>query len=123
MQQQTAEGQHPVAKGVQARKRHVARPDHQGHQIVRQADQGRHDHQKNHGGAMHREELAEGVGRDKIIVGPRQLNAHEQRFNAPHHEKEKGGQQIENANSFVVHRGNPTIKPARFFLRLRRGHG
>jgi hypothetical protein len=49
-------------------------------------------------------------GERKCVVGPGELNAHEQRFNAAHDKKDERGQQIKNADAFVIHRGDPAIK-------------
>jgi hypothetical protein len=115
MQKQTAKGEKPITHGIEAGKGHVFGADHQGNKIIGEADERRHYHQKDHGCSMHGEELIITVRGQKVIVGPGQLQAHDQSFQTADGEKEKGGQEIENADSFVIHRSDPAKKPiARF---------
>ena len=56
IKKETAERAHPEAPGVQARKSHIARDDHEGHQVNSKTEQDQHDHEKDHRGAVHREQ-------------------------------------------------------------------
>jgi hypothetical protein len=54
-----------------------------------------------------------------MVVGFGQLQAHDQSFQASHTEKEKSGQQIKNADPFVIHRGDPAEKTLSRFFRVK----
>ena len=66
--EQAAEKRHPKAQRVEPRKGHVPRPDHQRDQVIPDADQDWHAHEKDHGRAVHREELIERVGPEEIVA-------------------------------------------------------
>ena len=82
VEQQAAKGRDPEAEGIEPRKGHVARADHQRDKIVAKAEQNRHADKEHHRRAVHGEQLVEDLRRDEVIVGHGQLNAHQQRFDA-----------------------------------------
>ena len=99
--------QQPERQRVQARERHVARADHQRHEVVAEARQHRHDEQEDHRGAVHRHEAVVGLGLDQRVVRLRQLEAHHQRLDAAEDEEEEGGEQVEDPDLLVIGRGQP----------------
>ncbi len=72
-----AERRHPEAERIQPRKRHVARADHQRHEVIRESEKDRHRHEENHRGAVHREHAVENLRRNECAVRLHQLNAHD----------------------------------------------
>ena len=110
IEEQSAEGRHPEAEGVQTRKRHIARADHQGDQIVRESKHHRHGHEENHGRAVHREHPVEHLRRDEIVVRTNELDPHDGRFNSADHEKHQRIKDVQDAQPFVIDGGHPFVE-------------
>src|ERR1700752_2832257 len=59
VKKEPAERRQPETEGIQTRKGHVPRADHQRYEIVCKAEQHRYAYEENHGRAMHREHTVE----------------------------------------------------------------
>ena len=123
IEEQSAESRHPEAKSIETRKRHVARANHQGNQIVRESKHDRHDHEENHGRPMHREHPVEHLRRDEIVMRTNELDAHDGRFHSPDHEKEQRIKDVQDAEPFVIDGGHPFVKLLHERARRRFGPG
>ena len=109
VKQQPAEGGDPEAEGVEAGKGHVARADHQRDKVVAKAEENRHAHEEDHGGAVHGEHAIEDLGRDEVIVGHGQLDAHHGGFQPGDEQEDQRVADIQHPDAFVVYRGEPFI--------------
>ncbi len=107
VQQEPAEREEPVAHRVQAREGHVARADHERHEVVGEADERRHHDEEDHRRAVHREDLVVGVGREEAPVRARELQAHEERLDAADGEEEERRQEVEDADALVIDGRDP----------------
>ena len=123
VEEEAAEGRHPEAESVQARERHVARADHQRHEIVSETEKDRHGHEKYAGRAVQREQTVEGLRREKRGVRVRQLNAHENRFDPDHDEKQQRVDDVHDPDLLVVDGGEPFVDHAERVLVQRQGYG
>ena len=110
VEEQPAERGHPEAEGIQARECHVARADHQRHQVVRESEHQRHGHEENHGRAVHGEHAVEDLGRDEIVVRTDELNPHDRRLNSADHEKDQRIEDVQDAQPLVIDGGHPFVK-------------
>ncbi len=110
IQQEPAQRGHPEAEGIQPGERHVARADHQRHQIVRESEDHRHGHEEDHRRAVHREHAIEDLRRNKVVVRPDELHAHDGRFDAAQCQKDQGVHDIEDPEPLVIHRRNPLVQ-------------
>ena len=81
-QHDAAEEVQPVRQRVQPRERHVARADHQRHEVVAEAGEDRDDDEEDHRRAVHRDDLVVGVLRQDVLVRRRELRADQQRQDA-----------------------------------------
>src|SRR5262249_2039122 len=88
VEQKRAERRDPETKGIQARKRHVSRANHQRHEVIGKTEKDGHGHKENHGRAVHGEHPVEHLWRDKIIVRAYQLDTDNGRFKPSDYEKE-----------------------------------
>ena len=104
-----AECAHPEAEGVQPRKRHVARADHQRHQIVGEAEQNRHADQEDHGRAVHGEQTVERLRRNEMVVRDGQLDAHDRGFQAADHQEQDAVADVHQAESLVIDGDDPVV--------------
>ena len=111
IEQQASERGHPETEGVQPRKGHIARANHQRNQIGAEAKEDGHGHEENHGGAVHREHAVENFRRNKMIVRNDELDPHDGRFDAADHEEDQRVDDVENAQLLVVHGDNPIVEP------------
>ena len=80
VEKKSTQRRQPETEGIQPRKRHVARADHQRHEVVRKPKQDWHGHEENHGRAMHGEHAIEDLRRNKVVVREHQLDANDERF-------------------------------------------
>ena len=110
VQQQAAKCRYPEAEGVQPRKRHVARAQHQRYQIIPEAEENRHADEENHGRAVHREQAIEDLRRDQAVLWNRELNAHHDGFQARDYKKDQCVPDVHQADLLVVHRGDPGVQ-------------
>ncbi len=110
IEQQSAESRHPEAEGVQTRKRHIARANHQGNQVIRESKHHRHGDEEDHGGAMHGEHAVEHLRRDEVVVRTDQLDAHDRRFHSSDHEKHQRIEDVQDAEAFVIDGGHPLVE-------------
>src|SRR5262249_37062888 len=94
-----AEQRHPKAQGVEAREGHVPRPDHQRDEVVGHPDQDRHPHEEDHGGAVHREELVEGVRRQEVEARAQELPADQEGLDPADDQEETAPPRVEVAPS------------------------
>ena len=58
---------------------------------------------------MHGEELVEDLRRDEVIVGHRELNAHQHRFNAPDDKKDQRVGDVHQPDLLVIDRREPLV--------------
>ena len=100
-------------KAFKPRESHVARADHQRHQIIREAEQHRHAHQEDHGRAVHGEQLVEGLRRDEMIVRDGQLDAHDRGFQAADHQEQDAVDDVHQAELLVIDRDDPLVHTGR----------
>ena len=70
-----AEQQQPERQRVEPRERHVARADHQRHEVVAEAGHHRHDEQEDHRRPVHREQLVVVLGGQQRVVRARRAAA------------------------------------------------
>src|SRR6185295_12353294 len=68
VKKQPTEEIHPVPESIQAGKGHVARANHQRHEIVAEAGDQGHAHQEDHRGPMHGEETIENIGFKERVI-------------------------------------------------------
>ena len=113
IQEQSAQRGHPEAEGIQPRECHVARADHQRHQIVRKPEHQRHGDEEDHRRAVHGEHAIEDLRRNEIVVRPDELHAHDGRFDAAECEKDQRVQNVEDAEALVIHGGHPLVQAER----------
>ena len=101
-EQEAGEGQHPEAERVQARERHVRRPDHQRQHVV--GDPREHgDHEdEDHDRGVRREQPVEGAGLDDLGPGLRQLGAHDHRHRPADEEEDEGGADVLDPDHLVI---------------------
>src|SRR6267154_228249 len=66
VKKQSAECRQPKTEGIQPRKRHVSRANHQRHKVVGKAEQNGHGHEKNHCRAMHGEHAVEHMAEPRL---------------------------------------------------------
>ena len=92
MEQQPSQRDQPITEGVQARKCHVPRADHQGYEIVSQTQQGGDHYQKYHGGPMHGEKLIVRVRVEEGLMRSQQLPPDGQRLCSADQQEESRGQ-------------------------------
>src|SRR6202030_3450693 len=102
VKKQPCKSSHPKTEGVQSWKGHVPGANHQGNQICAETKKDRHDHEKNHRGAMHRHHAIENLGRNEMIVRNDQLYAHDDGFDTGNDEKEKRIEDVENPQALVI---------------------
>jgi hypothetical protein len=76
-QQEAAEQVQPVRARAHARKRGVARADHERHDVEREALHHRDGEEEHHRRPVHREQLVVEVGADEVAVRGRELVAHQ----------------------------------------------
>ena len=104
---EAAEQKEPVGGGVEARERHVARPDHERDHEVRESGQHRHDEQEDHGRPVDREQLVVGVLRHDVLLRRRELGPHEEGHHPAGDEEGERGHDVEQADPLVVDRRQP----------------
>ncbi len=104
---QAAEQENPKAERVQLGEGHVAGTDHQGDDEVSDPNRERHNHQENHGGAVHGEQLIVSVAAEELCVRLGQLDAHQQSEDSRDEEIDGRGNNIKDTDTFVIHRGQP----------------
>src|SRR3954465_3383875 len=75
VEQQRSKYKHPVAEGIQTWERHVARADHQRHEIIAKSRNYWHAHQKDHRRPVHGEETIEDFRFQKRVVRYGKLQA------------------------------------------------
>ena len=110
IEEQPAEGRHPEAESVQPRKRHIARANHQGNQVIRESKHQRHGHEENHGRPMHGEHPVEHLRRDEIVKRTDELDPHDRRLNSPDYKKHQRIKDVQEAEAFVIDGGHPLVK-------------
>ncbi len=109
VEQQAAECGDPEAEGVQAREGHVARADHEGNEVVAEAEQNWHADEEDHRGAVHGEEAVEGLRGDEVVVGDEKLDAHQYGFNAGDDKEDEGVADVHQADLLMVDGRNPVL--------------
>ena len=98
---------HPVGEGVQPRKRHVPRAEEQREQIVREARQDRQGIEEDHRDAVHREQLVVLFRGHHALLGPGELNPHDQCLDAARDEEGEGRDDVADADFLVIDGANP----------------
>ncbi len=106
-QQDRGRRQQPEAEIVQARERHVRRPDHQRDLPVRKAHERRHERSEQHDQAVQRGELVEELRLHDLQPRLEQLGSYDQRHDAADDEHREAEEQIQRADVLVVRRGEP----------------
>ena len=61
---------------------------------------------------MHREHAVEELRRDEIVKRPDQLDPHDRSFNAADDQESQGEQDVQDAEPFMIDRGQPSVNPA-----------
>src|SRR5439155_21472730 len=110
VEQRAAEQEDPEPEGVQSGKRQVARADHQGNEIVREAEDDRNSHEEDHGRAVDREETIEGVGRYERESGPGELKPDQERLDASDHEKDQARDDVHDPEPLVIYGHDPVVQ-------------
>ncbi len=105
IEKQASEQEEPEAKRVQPRKGHVARAQHQGPQIVREAGQDRRSVEEDHRHAVHGEDLVVLLRRQQVHVRCGQLSAQDQRLDTADQQEDEGQHDVANADLLVVDAG------------------
>jgi hypothetical protein len=126
VEKNSSERRQPKTKRIQPRKRHVPGADHQRYEIVCKSEQDGHDHEENHGRAMHREHAVEDLWRHKVVVRVHQLDAHDDGFDSGDDQENQRVKDIENAQALVIDCRHPLMQsldpwPVRSFRGLN-GH-
>ena len=103
----------PERQRVDARKRHVARADHERHHVVPEARPDRDDPQEDHRRPVHREDLVVLLGREEGVLRLGKLDADQQRHHTADQEEEEGREQVHDRDLLVVDRGDPAEDPFR----------
>ncbi len=106
-----ARQEQPEGERVQARIGHVARTDHQRHEVVGQARHHRHDEQEDHRRPVHREQLVVGLRSNQRVVRRAQLQAHHQRLDPAQAEEHERQDHVHDPDPLVVRGRNPA-RPA-----------
>ncbi len=109
VQNDAAQRAHPEAEGIEAREGHVARADHQRHQIIRDSKDDGHGREEDHGRAMHGEHAIEGLGRNQMIVGDRQLGSHDRGFHPADYQEQNAIADIHQPDLFVIDGDDPVV--------------
>ena len=102
--------ENPETERVHARKRHVARPDHEGHHEIEKRRAHGHHRQENHGGAVHGEHLVVHVGAEDVVVRHHQLGADQHGLKPADQQEEQGGSSVEDTDPLVINGGQPAEK-------------
>ncbi len=110
IQEETAQRRHPEAERIEPGKRHIASADHERHQVVRESENQRHGNEKDHRRSMHGEHAVENLGRNKVVVRPDKLQAHDSGFDPAQDKKDRPVQNVEDPKSLVIHRRNPLVQ-------------
>jgi hypothetical protein len=105
--EQPAHEEGPVPEGVEAGEGDVASPDLERHQVVGQSRRQGHDHEEDHGRAVHGEDLVVGVGAQHGVLRRSQLQAEQERLEAADEEERESGRQVEDADLLVVDGRDP----------------
>src|SRR5581483_6703631 len=109
--------QNPVAKGIHAREGHIARTDHQRHDIVTKARERRHHEQKDHGHAVHGEDLVILFRAQHLAIRLRQLCANKESLHTAHQKEKEASDYIHNADQLMIG-GRQPLTNIRFTERL-----
>ena len=107
IQQKSAEQENPEAQGVEARKSHVRGTDQKRREVVKERSAQGHDEQKDHRRAVHGHQAVISLGRDDVIVWHCQLGPHQEGVDSRDDHEQQGRNSIKDADSFVVHGGDP----------------
>ena len=99
---QAAEQKHPVAERGQPRIGQIARAEHPRQQQRRQSFLKRHGEQIHHDRAVHREQAVVDFRAEKVVVGARQLNPHQEGEHAGDQKERKARHQKPHADQKVV---------------------
>ena len=102
VQDDPAEQEEPVGERVQAREGHVARADHERHEVVAEAREDRDDDEEDHRRPVHGEELVVGVLGDEVLVRRGELGPHQQRQDAAEPEEGEARDDVEDPDPLVV---------------------
>ena len=105
--EQGPEQEGPVAERVQPRERHVPGADLKRDEVVEERGAQGHDDQEDHGGAVHGEELVEGVRADDFGLRRGQLQPHQQRLDSPHQQEDERRDPVQDADPLVINRDHP----------------
>jgi hypothetical protein len=97
IEEQATEDEQPVAESVQAREGHVARSNHQRHEIIAESGNDRHAHQKDHRRAVHGEKTIEYIGFKQGVTGDHQLQANGDSQQACDDQEHKSGSDVHEA--------------------------
>ena len=101
----------PIGQRIQPRQRHVARAQQQRPEIIAKARQHRPGIKKDHGHAMHGEELVILFRRQQMQVRPGELQAEDQRLDPARDQEGESGDDVAKADFLVIHLASQPIKP------------
>ena len=110
VEQHTAKQRQPEPKGIQAWEGQITGPDHQGDEIVGQAQDDRHPEEKDHRRPMHGEQAVEHFWRHHLMVGKRQLPAHNRRCQPSQHEEQQTAADIHDPQTLVIDGDHPVVQ-------------
>ena len=102
VQKNRTEQVYPIAEGVETGERHIPRADLQRDEQVEKCRAQWHDHEEDHGRAMHREQLVEHLRRYDASVREHQLEADDARLEATNEEPEQRGPQVQRGDAFMI---------------------
>ena len=107
VERDAAEQRQPVRQRVQLRERHVARADHQRHEVVPEAGDQRDDEQEDHRRPVHRHQAVVGLRADERVVRLGELEAHDERLDAADDQEHERRDDVEDPDLLVIGRGQP----------------
>ncbi len=110
VQEQPAEEEHPVAEGIEPRKRHVPGADLERDDVVEKRRRQRHQREEQHRGAVHGEQLVKRLGTHEVAVRLGELRSDHQGLEPTDQEEGERGPEVEQPDPFVIDRGEPALE-------------
>ncbi len=108
IQQQTTEEEDPVAEGVEPWEGNVSGANGERNDNVEESDTHGHDAEEDHREGVHGEHLVESAGVNQGAIGPGELGSDDERFYTGAKEEDYGGNEVEDADTFVIDGSDPT---------------
>ena len=110
IEEQRTEERHPEGERVQSRERHVARADHERHEVVREAEQDRHADEEHHRRAVHGHHTVEDLRRDEMVLGHDELDPHDRRLDPGDEEEGQPGRDVHETETLVIDGHHPLVQ-------------